>query len=214
VGDETFEISGHGGIRPASAEALPDHGRLHERTEVEVTSAGHAGTRRHGRDARNARETSDSVGGEDRRGFVSRIHDLDATGLGAHQDGRDVPAAQREEKPNALALEHLGDQIATVHADASRPSSTWRPGVKQVSSPRITTSAASSPRAVRSTSTSTWCFLPSTLRTRVTARNRSPTTTGRSKRRVALPSTTLGWLTASMAAWSARPNTNPPCTRS
>ena len=67
--------------------------------------------------------------------------------------------------------------------------------------------------AARRTTTRTRLLRPEVSARLASAISRSPTATGRRKRTAALPSTTLGWLTASMAAWSARPNTKPPCTR-
>src|SRR6202035_1465690 len=162
---------------------------------------------RHGRHPGLARQARHRVGGEDGGGFVADVHHPDPQALGAHQDGGDVAAAEGEEEAHPLADEGPGDEVAAVRRRGlrhGRVSSTCRSGTRQVKRPENTASPA------RSTSTATSRLRPAVSSSRASAVTRSPTATGRWKRTSALPSTTVGRLTASMAAWSARPKTKPP----
>ena len=71
----------------------------------------HPGARRHRRDAGNAGEPGDRVGGEDRRGLVARVDDAEAPRLRRREDRGDVPAAEGEEELHPVADEDLGNEL-------------------------------------------------------------------------------------------------------
>src|SRR5690606_18284148 len=132
--------------------------------------------------------------------LVAHVDHPDVAALGPHEDRRDVPAAQREQEAHALAAQDLGDLISTVHHVRSSSSgalagaSTCTGGTKQVRRPVSTTVSPAR------TSTSTRCFLPDRSATVASATSRCPTVTGAVRRSSAAPSTTVGSLTASIAA--------------
>jgi hypothetical protein len=88
--------------RPCSAVGaappISSSGRLRELRVLErgdgVGDAGPGGDRGHAGDAGQPRR---GVGGEDGGDLVAGVDDADAARLGRRQDGRDVPAAQRED---------------------------------------------------------------------------------------------------------------------
>ena len=54
------------------------------------------------------------------RVVVAHVHHADVPGLGSHQDGRNVAATQREQMPNASAMENVGDDRAAVFGHSRR----------------------------------------------------------------------------------------------
>lgn len=95
---------------------LRELGVLHRGDRV-----GQPGARGDGRDARTAGQPGDGIGGEHGGGLVPGVDDADAAGLGAHQDRRDVPAAQGENGVHPMGAEHLRDEIASVHCGSPLP---------------------------------------------------------------------------------------------
>ncbi len=81
-----------------------------------VGDAGAGGDRRH---AGDPGEAEDRVGGEDGVHLMADVHHPDAAVLGAHEDGRDVPAAEGEEEPHPALHQHRSDPVAAVHRGSS-----------------------------------------------------------------------------------------------
>ena len=70
---------------------------------------------RHRRHAGPAGQARHGVGGEDGGRLVAGVDHPDAAALGAHEDGRDVPAAEGEEEGDALGLQDRRHDFAAVH---------------------------------------------------------------------------------------------------
>src|SRR5581483_10082045 len=77
-----------------------------------------AGTGSDDRDAGNAGETRDGIGGKDRVRFVTHVNDANAALFCRDQNRRDVSAGERKHKAHAFCLQNFRNVFTAVHTTA------------------------------------------------------------------------------------------------